>query len=145
MSSCGSFIIRITRAIANQIYANRTYYVGNERDWSGSSKIIFLVKYSPDQIEISSSEHSDAFVGFGIIEKSLELSHLNVVEKTICIQNNYTKKILFGKLVRFVHEIPLKGSFSRWMENTGPILHGTQISNSEISKIENRATVMLIT
>lgn len=145
MGSCSNFIIRITRVVANQIYANRMCYVGIERDWSEGSKIIFLIKYSPYQIVTSSSELSDVFTGFGIIEKALEPSHLNFVEKTIWVQNNYCKKICFGKLVRFVHEVPLKGSFRRWMENTGPMLHGTQISNSEILKIENRAAVMLIT
>jgi hypothetical protein len=145
MCSCSNFIIRITRVVANQIYANRMCYVGIERDWSEGSNKIFLIKYSPDQIVTSSNELSDVFIGFGIIEKALEPSHLNFVEKTIWVQNNYSKKIFFGKLVRFVHEVPLKGSLGRWMENTGPTLHGTQISNSEISKIENRAAVILIT
>jgi hypothetical protein len=145
MCKCGNIIIRITRADANQIYTNRVCYVGIERDWAAGSKIIFLIKYSHDQIVTSSSELGDVFIGFGIIEKALEPSHLNVVEKTIWVQNNYSMKIFFGKLVRFIHEVPLKGSFRRWIENTGPMLHGAQISNPEISKIENHAAVMLIT
>jgi hypothetical protein len=135
----GNYIIRITKdLVANQIYGIREYYVTLRRDWSNGSKLIFLKKIGP-------SDDDDAFIGSGIIDKTIELNELgDVSEKQLWIENNYHKKIVFGKLVIFHPPLLVKDTqISEWSQTTA-LLHGAQISTSEISLIEGRVNIKII-
>jgi hypothetical protein len=133
-----NYIIRITKdLVANQIYGIREYYVRLRRDWSKGSKLIFVKK--------TGLLDQDAFIGSGIIEKTFELNELgDVSEKKAWIENNYYKKIIFGKLVKFLPPLLVKDTrISSWSQ-TGALLHGAPISVSEISIIEGRVNIMII-
>jgi hypothetical protein len=135
----GNYIIRITKdLVANQIYGIREYYVTLRRDWSNGSKLIFVKKIGP-------SDDDDAFIGSGIIDKTIELYELgDVSEKQLWIKNNYYKKIVFGKLVIFHPPLLVKDTqISEWSKTTA-LLHGAQISTSEISLIESRVNIKMI-
>lgn len=135
----GNYIIRITKdLVANQIYGIREYYVTLRRDWSNGSKLIFVKKIGP-------SYDDDAFIGSGIIDKTIELNELgDVSEKQLWIKNNYYKKIVFGKLVIFHPPLLVKDTqISEWSKTTA-LLHGAQISTSEISLIESRVNIKMI-
>jgi len=134
-----NYIIRITKdLVANQIYGIREYYVTLRRDWSNGSKLIFVKKIGP-------SDDDDAFIGSGIIDKTIELNELgDVSEKQLWIKNNYYKKIVFGKLVIFHPPLLVKDTqISEWSKTTA-LLHGAQISTSEISLIESRVNIKMI-
>ena len=134
----GNYIIRITKdLVANQIYGIREYYVTLRRDWSNGSKLIFVKKIGPLD--------DDAFIGSGIIDKAIELNELgDVSEKQLWIKNNYYKKIVFGKLVIFHPPLLVKDTqISEWSQTTA-LLHGAQISTSEISLIESRVNIKII-
>ena len=134
----GNYIIRITKdLVANQIYGIREYYVTLRRDWSRGSKLIFVKKIGPLD--------DDAFIGSGIIDKTIELNELgDVSEKQLWIKNNYYKKIVFGKLVIFHPPVLVKDTqISEWSQTTA-LLHGAQISSSEISLIEGRVNIKII-
>jgi hypothetical protein len=135
----GNYIIRITKdLVANQIYGIREYYVTLRRDWSNGSKLIFVKKIGP-------SDDDDAFIGSGIIDKTIELNELgDVSEKQLWIENNYYKKIVFGKLVIFHPPLLVKDTqISAWSQ-TAALLHGAQISTSEISLVEGRVNIKII-
>jgi hypothetical protein len=135
----GNYIIRITKdLVANQIYGIREYYVTLRRDWSNGSKLIFVKKIGP-------SDDDDAFIGSGIIDKTIELYELgDVSEKQLWMKNNYYKKIVFGKLVIFHPPLLVKDTqISEWSKTTA-LLHGAQISTSEISLIESRVNIKMI-
>ena len=133
-----NYIIRITKhRVANQLYGIRVYYVRLRRDWSKGSKLIFVEKTNP--------LGDDAFIGSGVIDKIFELNELSdVSEKKTSIENNYYKKIIFGRLVNFHPPLPVRDTqISSWSQ-TGALLHGAQISASEISIIEGRVNIMII-
>lgn len=133
-----NYIIRITKeVIANHIFGLSIYYVRLRRDWSKGSKLIFLKK--------TDITDEDTFIGIGTIEKTFEPSELNFVERKICIENNYYKKIVFGKLVKFVPELPIKHTQIFSLKQRAPLLHGMQISDSEILNIENLVSIMITT
>ena len=133
-----NYIIRITRdSVGNRVYGISEYYVRLRRDWSKGAKLIFVKK--------TGLLYEDAFIGSGIIEKTLELNELvDVSEKKLWIENNYYKKIIFGKLVKFLPPLLVKDTrISSWSQ-PGSLLHGAQISDSEILVIEGRVNIMII-
>jgi hypothetical protein len=134
----GNYIIRITKdSVANQIYGIRKYYVTLRRDWSRGSKLIFVKKIGPLD--------DDAFIGSGIIDKTIGLNELgDVSEKQAWIENNYYRKIIFGKLVIFYPPLLVKDTQINAESQTGTLLHGAQISTSEISIIEGRVNIKII-
>jgi hypothetical protein len=139
MPTNGNYIIRITGdAVANHIYGLSTYYTRLRSEWSKGSKIIFLRK-------MAVTDDEDAFIGLGTIEKTFEPFELEFVERKMCIENNYCKKIVFGKLVKFLPELPINDTQIASLRQRGPLLHGVQISDSEILKIESLVTMMIIT
>jgi hypothetical protein len=134
----GNYIIRITKDfVANQIYGIRKYYVTLRRDWSRGSKLIFVKKIGPLD--------DDAFIGSGIIDKTIGLNELgDFSEKQAWIENNYYRKIIFGKLVIFYPPLLVKDTQINAWSQTGALLHGAQISTSEISIIEGRVNIKII-
>ena len=134
----GNYIIRITKDfVANQIYGIRKYYVTLKRDWSRGSKLIFVKKIGPLD--------DDAFIGSGIIDKTIGLNELgDVSEKQAWIENNYYRKIIFGKLVIFYPPLLVKDTQINAWSQTSALLHGAQISTSEISIIEGRVNIKII-
>jgi hypothetical protein len=134
----GNYIIRITKdLVANQIYGIRKYYVTLRRDWSKGSKLIFVKKIGPLD--------DDAFIGSGIIDKTIGLNELgDVSEKKAWIENRYYTKIIFGKLVIFYPPLLVKDTQINAWSQSGALLHGAQISTSEISIIEGRVNIKII-
>ena len=134
-----NYIIRVPKYISlNQIYWKRIYYPKLRRNWCQGSKLVFLTK----------SETSDeVLLGLGKIERIVELSDLEVAEKKICTDNNYYSKIIFGTMARFIPPLPVKDSgresFS-FSKISGPSLDGINISDSELTKIEHLANIVVI-
>ena len=103
--------------------------------WSKGSKIIFLKNGFTD--------FEDAFIGFGTIKKTFEPFELEFVERQMCVENTYCKKIVFGKLVKFLPELSINDN---QIAHRGKGVHyctGVQISDSEIPKIERLVTMMI--
>jgi hypothetical protein len=91
------------------------------------------------------TDDEDAFIGLGTIENTFEPFELEFVERKMCIENNYCKKIAFGNLEKFLPELPINDTQIASLRQRNPLLHGVQISDSEILKIESLVTMMIIT
>ena len=131
-----NYIIRISRdEFANKIYGKRIYYVGIRRNWSKNSTLVFIKKVN---------SRDDAFIGTGIIDRVLELDELDYSEKKVCIQNNWYKKIIFRRLVRFIPPVLVKDTSIIFWIQKGPFLHGHEIRDSDILKIQSLANVKII-
>src|SRR5919198_2951459 len=135
LSGINNYIIRITRdEVLNKIYGHRIYYIGIRRNWSKDSTLVFIKKVN---------SRDDAFIGTGVIDETLELDKFDSSEKKICIENNLYKKIIFGKLVRFHPAVLVKDTpIICWIQK-GPLLHGHEIRDSDISKIQSLSSVTI--
>ncbi|MEM2760509.1 MAG: hypothetical protein QXU32_08910 [Nitrososphaerales archaeon] len=130
-----SYILRIARdEWEKQVFALKAYYAGVRRDWDiGSS--IFLIK---------KTESGDAFIGYGNIKKITSLEEMDKREKDMCVNNNWNKKLSFGKLVRFEPPVPVKDTVvSKWGQK-GALLHGAPISPSDMESIVKIAKTKII-
>jgi hypothetical protein len=131
-----NYIIRISRdEFENKIYGKRIYYVGIRRNWSKGSTLVFIKKVN---------SKDDAFIGTGVIDRMLELDELEYSEKKVCIENNWYKKIIFGKLVRFLPAVLVRDTMVICWTQKGPLLHGHEIRDSDISKIQSLTNVKII-
>jgi hypothetical protein len=133
-----NYVIRISKLTSvNKLYWNRAYYAKLSRNWTQGSKLIFLTK---------TASSYDGFIGIGKIEMIYELSELEHSERKICIENNFYSKIVFGKMVKFIPAVPIKNfqpvGFGKM---SAPLLDGADISESEITKIEQLANILTIT
>lgn len=91
------------------------------------------------------TDFEDVFIGLGTIEKTFEPFELEFVERQMCIENTYCKKIVFGKLVKFLPELPINDNQIASLRQRVHYCTGVQISDSEIPKIESLVTMMMIT
>jgi hypothetical protein len=69
------------------------------------------------------TEFEDAFIGLGTIEKTFEPFELEVVERQMCVENTFSKKIVFGKLVKFLPELPINDNQISSLRQRVPLLH----------------------
>jgi hypothetical protein len=137
MINDNNYVIWISKlARADRIYWNRIYYAKLRRDWTQGSKILFVAKKGSCQ---------EAFIGLGKIEMVFKLSDLDISEKRPSTYNKYHSKIVFGTMVRFFPAVLTKDAQPQSLgKMSGPVLDGAHISDSEISKIQQLANVMII-
>ncbi len=131
-----AIITRITKDdILNRIYSDREYFVELRREWSRGLKLIFMKKTS------SADYH---FIGSGIIDRTVNTSKLDATEKMLCIKNNYYKKITFVQLTKYNPSINIKHIVPGNLKSFA-LLHGTQLSLSDVENIEclSRVTIVL--
>ena len=130
-----NYILRIAKdEWEKQVFALMEYYAGVRREWEKDSSI-FLIK---------KTDSGDAFVGYGIIKSVTSLEDLDDKEKDMCINNNWNKKLSFGKLVRFEPPIPLKDTVvSKWGQK-GALLQGAPISQSDMESITKIAKTKIM-
>ena len=132
-----NFIVKISRTeLLNQIYWNRVYFSKLRRNWTEGSKIIFVTK---------TMDSEEAFAGLGKIEMVYELSALDIDERKVYVKNNYSSKIVFGTMVRFLPTILTHSTkLPSLRKSEYPILDGLNISDSEVSMIEDIAKISII-
>jgi hypothetical protein len=82
------------------------------------------------------TEFEDAFIGLGTIEKTFEPFELEVVERQMCVENTFSKKIVFGKLVKFLPELPINDNQISSLRQRVPLLH--QRTDFRFRNTENR-------
>jgi hypothetical protein len=138
MTNDNNYVVRISKLTnANQLYWKRAYYSKIRRNWSRGSKLVFLSK---------TAALDEVFIGLGKIEITYERSQLDLDEKKICTENNCHSKILFGTMLRFIPAVHINDAQLVTFSNVyGPALDGAHISDSDISKIERLANIMIIT
>jgi hypothetical protein len=130
-----NYILRIVKDDwEKQVFALKAYYVGVRRGWEKGSTI-FLIK---------KTESGDAFIGYGIIKNIASLDEMDDKEKEVCINNNWNKKLSFGKLVRFEPPVPVKDTVVGKWGQKGALLHGTPISQSDIEFITKIAKTKIM-
>ncbi|HJT50089.1 MAG TPA: hypothetical protein VJ729_18055 [Nitrososphaeraceae archaeon] len=132
-----NYVVKISRPeLLNQIYWKRIYSSKLRRDWTEGSKIIFITK-------IESSE--EAFVGLGKVKMIYELSALDIDERKFYVKSNYSSKIVFGTMVRFLPAIVTHRMKLQSLRKTEyPLLDGVNISDSEVSMVEDIAKISII-
>jgi hypothetical protein len=137
MTIGSNYVVRISKLTnANQLYWNRVYYAKLRRNWTRGTKLVFLSK---------TTALDEAFIGLGKIEATYELSQLDLGEKKICTENNCHSKIVFGTMARFIPAVLIDDAqLASCSKMDGPLLDGAHISDSDISKIERLANIMII-
>jgi len=130
-----NYILRISKdEWEKQVFAIKSYYAGVRREWKPNAKILL----------IKNTESGDAFIGYAVIRNVADLEEMNDEEKDMCINNNWNKKLSFGKLVRFEPPVLVKDTVvSRWGQK-GALLHGAPISETDIESIIKIAKVKIV-
>jgi hypothetical protein len=82
-------------------------------------------------------------VGSGIIGVAKPAEELDVAEKELCFQRNWSDKLFFATLARFEPSISITATP---IASQSPItLHGSELSEEIVSEIEQLAPVRIIT
>jgi hypothetical protein len=105
-------------------------YVSVKRAWEKGSKVLFVRK-------------ADSFLGSGIVADVRQLEEMDAAERELCVERNWYARILFSKLARFHPPISIEQTP---LASQNPLaLHGSEISPEVASKIEELASVKIIT
>ena len=130
-----NYILRISKdEWEKQVFAIKSYYAGVRRGWEPDAKILLVKKTEP----------GDAFIGYATIKKIAGLEEMSDEEKDMCMNNNWNKKLSFGKLVRFEPPVLVKDTVvSKWGQK-GALLHGAPISETDIESIMKIAKVKIV-
>jgi len=130
-----NYILRIIKdEWEKQVFAIKAYYVGVRRDWKNDGKILL----------IKNTEAGDAFIGYAVIKNIIDLEKMGDEEKDMCIDNNWNKKLSFGKLVRFEPSVLVKDTLvSKWGQK-GALLHGAPVSETDTESIIKIAKVKIV-
>jgi hypothetical protein len=119
------FIIRLTSEAAEaRLFTNRWLFVGLRRSWTKGSKILFVRKI-------------DGFLGYGIIAGIQQIEELDAQERQLCLEKNWSAKISFSKLTRFLPPVPIEDT-QLAAENL-LTLHGSLITSQKCLEIEGMA------
>ncbi len=126
-----AYIIRMKNdELERQLFLRRWLYVGLTREWARGSYVLFI-------------KRAGAFIGSGVIRQLVPQAELDESEKQFCLQNNFSAKIVFEKLARFIPPVSLQESPIAGMN---PLtLHGLEISMRDAEKIEALARSKVIT
>ena len=126
-----AFIVRLnSEESARRLFVRKWLYVGVKRGWSKGSRILFASK-------------SDAFLGSGVVASVQPLQELDENERILCLQRNWSAKLRFESLARFVTPVAISATP---VSAQNPItLHGFQIAETVASKIEELVTIKIIT
>jgi hypothetical protein len=126
-----AFIFRLNSdESARRLFVRRWLYVGVKRGWSKGSRILF-------------ASRSDTFLGSGVIASVQPLEELDENERTLCVQRNWSAKLLFASLARFV--TPVAISVTPVSLQNPITLHGSEIARTVACKIEELAIIKIIT
>lgn len=130
-----NYILRIIKDDwEKQVFAIKAYYAGVRRDWKTDAKILL----------IKNTEAGDAFIGYAVIKNITGLEEMSDGEKDMCIDNNWNKKLSFGKLVRFEPHVLVKDTVvSNWGQK-GALLHGAPVSETDTGSIIKMAKVKIV-
>jgi hypothetical protein len=125
------FIIRLNTNEAERIlFARKWLYVGVSRDWSKGSRVLFVRK-------------AESFLGSGAIGDVRSIEGLELKERELCLEKNWSYKIYFEGLARFEPPIPIKETP---VASQNPMsLHGSELTEEIISKVEQQAITRIIT
>ena len=93
---------------------------------------------------VKNTESGDAFIGYALIRKIIDLEGMNDKEKDMCIDNNWNKKLSFGKLVRFEPPVLVKDTVVAKWGQKGALLHGAPVSETDIESIIRTAKVKIV-
>jgi hypothetical protein len=129
-----NYILRIAKdEWERQVFTLKAYYAGVRREWEIGSTILLIKR----------TESGDAFIGYGVIKNIVPLEKMDEEEKDMCINNNWNKKLSFGKLVRFEPPVLVKDTIvSKWGQK-GALLHGAPISQSDMDSIAKIAKIKI--
>jgi len=129
-----NYILRISKdEWEKQVFAIKSYYAGVRRGWEAGATILLIKK----------TDVGDAFIGYGVIKSVTDLEKMSDEEKDMCINNNWSKKLSFGKLVRFEPPVSVKDTVvSKWSQK-GALLHGAPISQTDIESVMKIAKVKI--
>jgi hypothetical protein len=126
-----AFVLRIGSEEAEKaVFVKRMLYVGLNRDWKAGSPVLF-------------SRKSDSILGSGIISTIKQLDELETSDRVLCLQRNWSSKLLFASLARFLPPVPISATP---LATQSPMsLHGSKVSGEIAARIDDLASVKIIT
>ncbi len=130
-----NYIFRIAKEEwVESVFNKRVYYTAMKRKFENNTKILF-VKRGYD---------GDSLIGYGIIADVLEVGELDDKERAFCLENNWFKKIIFKKMIKFEPAIAIKDTeIARWPQR-GALLHGAPISEWQLEDVINLSKVRIV-
>ncbi len=130
-----NYILRIAKdEWVKIVFDNKVYYTGMKRKFDNDTKILFVKK----------ERNGDALIGYGIIDDVLELEELSDKEREFCLMNNWFKKIIFKKMIRFEPPLAIKDTeLANWPQK-GALLHGAPISDEQLRHVINLSKVKIV-
>jgi hypothetical protein len=124
-------ILRLGNEEAERVlFGRRWLFVGLQRGWRKGSKVLFARK-------------SDFIFGSGLVSAVQPTDELDQTEQELSLQRNWSAKLHFATLARFNPPVPIKMTP---LASQNPIgIHGSQVSQELAAKIEELATIKIIT
>ncbi len=130
-----NYILRIAKdEWVKIVFDNKVYYTGMKRKFDNDTKILFVKK----------ERNGDALIGYGIIDDVLELEELSDKEREFCLMNNWFKKIIFKKMIRFEPPLAIKDTELADWPQKGALLHGAPISDEQLRRVINLSKVKIV-
>jgi len=130
----GNYIMRIANdEFEASVFSKKAYYTAMRRKWSRGTKILLVKK----------SAQGDAFIGYAVVDKVLGIEEMDLDDKKLCIENAWSNKIIFSKLVRLEPPVLVKNTVvSKWPQK-GALLHGAPISDEDLNAIVEAASIKI--
>ncbi len=125
-----NYIMRIANdEFESSVFSRRAYYTAMRRRWSKGTKILFVKK----------GESGDTFIGYAVVDRAIGIDKMDMNDKKICLDNGWSSKVIFSRLIRLEPPIPVKSTMvGRWPQK-GALLHGASISDDDLKVIIDSA------
>lgn len=123
-------ILRITKEEwLQQVFGLRMYYTGLKRRWKPGMMILFARK----------SDKGDSFIGYGIVHTIKKVDEFTENEKRESQEFGWTRRIDFGKMLKFEPPLALKNTSLADITQKGKFLHGYCLNEAEARAIIDNA------
>ena len=120
------YILRIASGQwIEQVFNSAMYYSGLRRKWKPEQTILFLHK----------TNNGDAFIGYGIIEKTHDENELSKEEQLECEKHGWKTAIVFKYVVEFKHPLRLKETIFKDSKLRGRCFHGLPLNKEKADSI----------
>lgn len=130
----GNYIMRIVSdEFEASVFSKKAYYTAMRRRWSKGIKILFVKK----------SPQGDSFIGYAIVDRVLSIEEMDINDKRFCLENAWSNKIVFSRLVRLEPPVLVKNTVVGKWPQKGALLHGAPISDEDLNTIVELASIRI--
>ena len=126
MTEVEGYILRVsTRRWVNRVFDMAIYFTNMRRKWKNGQTVLFLHK----------TRAGDAFVGYGLVEKILDVTELSELDRLDCEKGRWNRAIEFKYVKRFGKPLPIKDTVLESLKLHGRYVHGVALGKNELDSI----------